>query len=122
MVRRLAAWYMQRALNDRIGIPSSPQSNMALIVDEPSEAEKQQRRLIHLSNKAWYIHWVQHKVRSDCLHPADPTRRGTAVVSYDFSYTSRDEDGEAKLVALAVYDRHMGERINTGSSTWWLWL
>ena len=52
----------------------------------------------------------KHKSRSDAHKTSDVSQHGVPIISFDFSFTGREEGGKEKLVALVVRDSFSGWR------------
>ena len=111
--RRLAAYVAKH----RLELQSHPAAADQVIpqqvtpVVEPSTAERELHELTHLPFQPWCTVCMQNKGRSDPHKGVDATHRAQTVVSFDFSFTGRDEEApDSKLVCLVLHDRHTGWR------------
>ena len=78
---------------------------------EPSAEERRLHELTHLPYKDWCLYCQSHKARDNAHKDVDVAARGIPTLSFDFSFTAREEGRDiAKLVGLVVRDDFTGWR------------
>ncbi|CAE7917811.1 unnamed protein product, partial [Symbiodinium necroappetens] len=90
--------------------PAAPVPNEVKPVAEPSDEERRLHELTHLPFRPWCAFCQEHKSRSDAHKASDVSQHGVPVISFDFSFTGREEGGKDKLVTLVVRDSFSGWR------------
>ena len=109
--KRLVSFCARYALEQRQAEhPASVVPQEVTPVKEPSPEEVRVHELTRLPYAPWCTACASHKARSDMRKPADHTRRGMSVLSFDFAFTGREDQGSDKLVSLVIHDRDTGWR------------
>ena len=116
--QRLCSFVTRYELRQRADSqPSAPIPQETPPVQEPLEEERRLHDLRHLPYRNWYKFCVSHKVRNDAHHATDQTKRSIRIISFDFSYTGRDEEvkgqedaSKNKLICLVLHDLQSGWR------------
>ena len=76
---------------------------------EPTPEARRQHESTHLPYAPWCEVCVAHKARDNAHHPTDPAER-IPTISFDFGFSSRDDDGRQKLCCLFLHDSVIGWR------------
>ena len=109
--QRLYNFVKRYDIQQRIGEqPAAPVPNAVKPVAEPTDEERRLHELTHLPFKNWCLFCQEHKSRSDAHKASDVSQHGVPTISFDFSFTGREEGGKDKLVALVVRDSFSGWR------------
>ena len=76
---------------------------------EPTPEARRQHESTHLPYAPWCEVCVAHKARDNAHHPTDPAER-IPTISFDFGFSSRDDDGRQELCCLFLHDSVTGWR------------